>query len=214
MELWTLWNHVLQAALEYLAAHFGLSEAVSIIVLTLVVRTTLSPISLLAAYRGQQKKEALEALKPKLEALRQAHQGSELAARTLALHREHGITFIDKLTLFNIGTQGTFALGIFQCLRRTIFSSRFLWIANLAKPDLYLTVIVSVLMLLGMAVLPGATSSPSMLLLLAIPLCLSVLAIATMPSALGIYWATSNAITLFQNLVLRAMLAKTRPLGA
>lgn len=213
MELWTLWTHTLDAALALLAANFGLSEALTIILLTLMVRLSLLPVSLTSAYRMQRNKEAMERIKPQLEALRQTLQDRprELAAQTLALYRQHGIVFMDKLSLLNLVSQSIFGIGLFQSLSRTAFQSKFLWIASLAKPDLWLTVLVTVLMLLGMALMPGATHDTSMLLMLALPVLLSVIAVAALPSALGIYWATSNAVTLLQTLALRALLARRTP---
>lgn len=212
MEIWSLWTHTLDAALALLAANFGLSEALTIILLTLMVRLSLLPVSLTSAYRMQRNKEAMERIKPQLETLRKALQDQprELATQTLALYREHGIVFMDKLSLLNLVSQSVFGIGIFQSLSRTVFQSKFLWIASLAKPDLWLTVLVTVLMLLGMALMPGATHDTSMLLMLAVPVVVSVVAVAALPSALGIYWATSNAVTLLQTLALRGLLARRR----
>jgi len=215
MELWTMWTHLLEVTLTYLAAHFGFSEAVAIIVLTLIARAAMMPVSLTAAYRMQKNKEALERIKPKLEELRKTFKDkpSELAARTMALYRENGISFFDKLTMLNIASQGVFGLGIYQSLSRSVFTSKFLWIANLAKPDFLLTAIVGVLVLLGMALMPGTTADTSMLLMIAIPVLISVVVVAALPSALGIYWATSNAVTVVQTLALRGLLARQRRLA-
>ena len=216
MELWTLWTHLLQTSLNFLSGHFGLSEAVSILAFTLFARLALLPLSLKAAYRAHQNKEALERIKPTLEGLRETHKAnpSELAAQTAALYREQGITFLDKVSLLNMGSQGILGLGIFQTLKRASFQSGFLWISNLAKPDLVLTLLISLLMLLGAALMPGATAHPSTLLMVLIPIVVTVFAIAVMPSALGLYWATSNAVTVAQTLALRRMLARSRPLVA
>lgn len=212
MELWTLWTHTLDIALSLLATHFGFSEALTIIALTLLVRTALFPMSLTSAYRMQRNKEAMERIKPKVAELREALKDNprELATRTMALYQENGIVFIDKLSILNLFSQGVFGIGIFQSLSRMVFHSKFLWIASLAKPDLWLTVLVTTLMLLGMALMPGTTHDTSMLLMLAIPVVISVIAVAALPSALGIYWATSNAFTLVQTLALRALMARRR----
>jgi len=55
-----MWTHLLETLLGYLAVHFGYSEAVSIIVLTLIARIALMPVSLTSAYRMQRNKEAIE----------------------------------------------------------------------------------------------------------------------------------------------------------
>ena len=216
MELWTTWIDFLQTSMGLLATHFGFSEAVTIIALTLIARLALMPVSLAAAYRMEKNKATLARIKPQLEALREAHQSdsSQLAAQTIQLYRDNGVSFFDRIAVFNLGSQAIFGLGAFQSLNRAAFASKFLWIASLAKPDFFLTVVVGVLMLLSMALMPGAASDTSMLLMLSIPIIVSVVAVAALPSALGIYWATSNAMTVVQALLLRGVLARQRPLVA
>ena len=210
MELWTIWTHALEAGIGLIVAQLGLSEALAIIVLTLIARAAMMPVSLASAYRMQINKQAVARLKPKLEALRERLKAdpAELARQTMALYRDNGVRFVDKLSLLNIGSQSVFGLGIFQALNRMSFHSKFLWIAHLAKPDLWLTLLVGALMLLGMALMPGALHETNMLLMLAVAVLVSVVAIAALPSALGLYWATSNAMTVLQTLLLRALLAR------
>jgi YidC/Oxa1 family membrane protein insertase len=216
MELWSLWTQLLETCLSFLAVHFGLSQALAIITLTLMARAVMMPVSLTAAYKMQKNKAAIERIKPALEALRNTYKdnGAELAKRTMALYRDNGITFMDKVSLLNIGSQGVFGIGVYQVISRVAFNSKFLWIANLAKPDFYLTILVGALMLLGMALMPGAAADTQMLLMLAIPVVISVIFIAAMPSALGIYWATSNVCTVLQTLALRGLLARQTRLAS
>jgi YidC/Oxa1 family membrane protein insertase len=205
-----MWTQFLEAGVAFIALKFGLSQAAAIIVLTLIARTALMPISLTSAWRMQLNKEVLVRLKPELVALRERlkDDAAALARETMALYRTHGFTVIDRATLLNIGTQGAFGIGIYQALSRMAFNSKFMWIANLAKPDPWLTVIVGALALLGMALMPGATGDASMLPMMVIGVVLSVFAVAALPSALGLYWATSNAVTVLQALALRLMLRR------
>lgn len=216
MELWTMWTHALEAGVGLIAAQLGLSEAVAIIVLTLIARAAMMPVSLVSAYRMQLNKSAVARLKPALEALRERLKAdpAELARQTVALYRENGVQFVDKLSLLNIGSQSVFGLGLFQALNRMSFHTKFLWVPNLAKPDLWLTLLVGALMLLGMTLMPGALHETNMLLMMAVAVIVSVVAIAALPSALGLYWATSNAATVVQTLALRGLMARRQRLMA
>ncbi|WP_243295288.1 YidC/Oxa1 family membrane protein insertase [Geothrix mesophila] len=216
MELWSMWTQFLQGSLNFLTVHLGFSEAVSIIALTIAARVVMMPISLTAAYRAQKNKEALDRIKPELDDLRKKFKEnpSELAARTMALHRENGIKFFDKVSILNIGSQGIFGIGVFQCLKRAMFNSKFLWVSTLSKPDFVITLLVGALMLLGSALMPGATANTSMIVMLVVSVLVSVFFIAALPSAIGVYWATSNAVTVIQTLVLRSLLAKQTPMAA
>jgi len=211
-----MWTHFLQGSLNFLSLHLGFSEAVSIITLTVAARLVMMPISLTAAYRAQQNREALERIKPELDDLREKFKDnpSALAARTVTLHREHGIKFFDRVSVLNMGSQGVFGIGFFQTLKQALFNSRFLWISTLSKPDLVMTLLVAALMLLGSALMPGATANIQMLAMLVASVLVSVFCIATLPSAIGLYWATSNAVTVIQALALRSLLAKQRPMAA
>lgn len=210
MELLTAWTHLLDAGIGLIAAQLGLSEAVAIIVLTLIARAAMMPASLASAYRMQLNKDAVARLKPALEALRERLKAdpAELARQTMALYREIGAQFIDKLSLLNIGSQSVFGPGIFHALNRMSFHTKFFGIANLAKPDPWLTLLVGAPMLLGMTLMPSVPHETNMLPMLAVAVIVSVVAIAALPSALGLYWAMSNAATVGQTLALRGLLAR------
>jgi YidC/Oxa1 family membrane protein insertase len=212
MEIWHIWTGLLANALTLASSHFGVSEAVAIIALTLLARTSLLPISLIASFRMELNKQKMLRIKPDLDRLKETLKDnpSELASATMRLYKERGVTFFDRLSLLNMGTQGVFGIGIFQVLRQAGFNSKFLWIASIAKPDVILTVVIGALMLLAMGMNPGATANSSMMVMLAVSVALMMITAASMPSAVGIYWATSSVFTLFQSLALRGMLASHR----
>ena len=119
MEIWSAFMHLIEAMIGLLSAQFGLSEAASIITFTLLVRFALMPISLSSAYKMQKNKDAITKIKPRLDELKNKYTDnpSELATQTMALYRQHGITFIDKITLMNMGSQAILGLGVFQSLK-------------------------------------------------------------------------------------------------
>lgn len=209
MALWQLWIDCITAGLTFLGTSFGLSEAGAIIALTAIARIGLLPASWLSAYRLHHNRQATDRLKPQIAELQQRwkEQPRELARRTLALYRAHGIRFLDRATLVNIGTQGIVGIGIFQALRHLVFGSNFLWIANIGKPDFLLSLLVGTLTFISMLLTPGAAEH-STLLLYAIPAIVSMLALISFPSAIGIYWATSSIISAMQTVALRVVVAR------
>jgi hypothetical protein len=50
MELWTMWTNILESALGFFITYFGFSDAVAIILLTLLARALMMPFSLTSAY--------------------------------------------------------------------------------------------------------------------------------------------------------------------
>lgn len=209
MDIWIAWTNLLETGINLLAGHFGLSEALAVITFTLLARLALMPISFKAAYDMHQNQMAIRAAKPEIDRLKEVYKDnpSEIAIRTMALYKKRGIKFLGKTTVFNIGSQGILGLGLFQTLKSMAFNSKFLWIANLAKPDVILALAVGALMFASMALMPGSTEQASLLILL-VPVLISVFVLVSFPSAIGVYWATSNLVTLGQTVYLRRVVKR------
>lgn len=210
MGLWSAWVSLLSSFISLLSHHLGVTEAVAIILATAIARLALLPISLKAAYQGELNRRTLERVSPELQRLRESLKGDRaaLATQTMLLYQAHGVNPLGRWMFLNTGTQAAFGTGMFQLLTKATFASRFLWIANLSKPDAWLAALVTVLMILGMALMPGLDTETSTMVILAMPIVVAVIAVATMPASVGIYWATSNASTLVQTILLRLILPR------
>ena len=215
MEIWHLWIHAIANILGLVTSQFGISEAISIIAVTLAVRMAMFPLSFASAYKAQGNKMSMMRIKPQIEQLRERLKDdpTELARQTMALYRENGIHFLDKTTMLNMGMQSIIGLGFFQARKSISFNSKFLWIANIGKADIFLSIVVGVLMFASMSLMPGAAEQTSLFLLL-IPVLISVFALISFPSAIGLYWATSNLVSVMQTLVLRWVMSKRAHLRA
>ncbi len=211
MSVWTFWTDGLANALEFLSAHYGLSQAWAIITLTIAVRLALMPISAGAMLRAGRNRDRLEALKPELAALRDRlkDEPQALAKQTMALYRQNGIRFFDRLSVANLAGQTIFGLGMFRMLRKTKLAASFLWISDIAKPDVILALVTATLMALAMMMAPASHQQMSLVMIL-IPLAISVISMVTFPSAIGLYWASSNLVSLSQTLIVRKLSHKAR----
>ena len=209
MEIWNIWTSLITNGINLLIMYFGVSEALAIIIFTLLARIILMPISLKSAYKIYKNKLAIERVKPEVERLKDIYSENpgELAKRTMALYKKNGIKFLDGTAIINISSQGILGLGIFQVLKNMVFGSKFMWITNIAKPDVILAFIVGVLTFLSMQMMPGAVEQQSVLIFL-IPAMISMFVLVSFPAALGLYWATSNIVTMVQALVLRMIISK------
>ena len=209
MEIWNIWIVAITNGISFISMNFGISEAFAIIIFTLIARIMLMPVSLKSAYLMHKNRLAIEKLKPEIEQLKDIYSDNprEIAKRTMAIYKNNGIKFLDKTTVFNIGTQGVLGLGIFQTLKSMVFSSKFMWIADIAKPDVILAFIVGVLTFISMLLMPGAVEQQNILIFI-IPAIISIFVLIGFPSALGLFWGTSNIVTLMQTLVLHAIVLK------
>ncbi|MBN4053432.1 membrane protein insertase YidC [Haliea sp. AH-315-K21] len=209
MELWAIWTNFLASCIDFFALQFGLTEAVSIILLTLVIRILLFPLSYNTAYNSQKNKIAMEKLKPELDVIKEkyADQPSEVMQKTMSLYKENGIKIFSKFTALNLVFQIFFGLGTYQAIRNTTLNSKFLWISNIANPDLLLAILVGVLTYISMAMLP-TNADQNMEILYLVPVLIAVFMLISFPSALGLYWGTSTLVTISQQAILRFVFLK------
>lgn len=210
MQIWHLWTGWLAHLMSMIVTDFGVTQACAIILLTLLARVGLMPLSLACALRTERNRQKTAQLKPELEKLKERYrdQPQELAAATLQLYRQHGVSFFDRLTLLNAGTQAGFGLGLLQSLRSLPFASRFLWISNIGRPDVLLSVIVCVLMSASIMLAPSASAQPSLWIMIAISCVVTMMTLLAMPSTLGLYWATSNVFSIGQSFAVRTLLRR------
>lgn len=209
MEIWTFWTEFLANCINYFSVQFGLTEALSIILLTLFIRIILFPFSYSTAYVGYKNKVAMSKLKPELDAIKEKYkdQPKEIMNKTMSLYKENNIKFFQKSMIYNLILQGAFGIGAYQTIKNMALSSKFLWIANIAKPDVLLALLVGILTFISMAMAPGSAEQ-NMTLFFMIPAIISVVLLISFPSGLGLYWATSNLVAISQQLILRFVISR------
>ena len=201
MEIWNLFTDFIVQSITFFTQEVGVSQAVAIILFTVIGRLVLMPINLVAMANMVRNKKAIAALKPELDSIKSNYkdQPSEVAKLTMALYKKHNIKFIDKKSVINMASQGVFGLGTFQALQQIVFTSKFAWIASIAKPDIALSLLVGAITYLSM-MMPGSVEQTSTLLFL-IPAIICVVTLVNFPSAIGLYWAASSSTSLLQSLL-------------
>jgi YidC/Oxa1 family membrane protein insertase len=203
MDIWNIFTSFIVQSIQFLTQEVGVGEAVAIILLTLLGRLVLMPINLLAMANMYRNKKAISAIKPELDKIKVIHKDnpSEIAKSTMALYKKYNIKVLDKNGVVNIVSQGVFGFGMFQALQQIVFNSKFAWIANIAKPDIALALLVGAITYFSMIMMPGSAEQASTLLFV-IPAVLCIITLVNFPSAIGLYWATSSVTSLFQSLLL------------
>jgi len=203
MDIWNIFISFIVQSIQFLTQEVGVGEAVAIILLTLLGRLVLMPINLLAMANMYRNKKAISAIKPELDKIKVIHKDnpSEIAKSTMALYKKYNIKVLDKNGVVNIVSQGIFGFGMFQALQQIVFNSKFAWIANIAKPDIALALLVGAITYFSMIMMPGSAEQASTLLFV-IPAILCIITLVNFPSAIGLYWATSSVTSLLQSLLL------------
>ncbi|MEW9570313.1 YidC/Oxa1 family membrane protein insertase [Rhodanobacter sp. Si-c] len=203
--MWTMFVDGIAALLNQLAAWLDGSYGLAVIALALAVRLAMLPMTLQAAEQGWRRQRKLAALKPQLERLRERHAKDPAAhaAAMQSLYREHGIASGLGSGLLTALVQAPMSAGIYAAIRQGVASvGSFLWIPKLARPDLWLALLVAALGMVAMLFNPMLPEQARTLLHW-LPVAISFLMVWHVAAGLGLYWLGSGSVTVLQNLLLR-----------
>jgi YidC/Oxa1 family membrane protein insertase len=207
VNLWQDWLTIIWHTLAFCAVHLHLGMGLAIILTTLVMRLVFLPLTWTIARRADQRRKSLQRLQPELDRIKERFAGDQqrCAQETMKLYRREGVSFVDRTSLFGTLVQFPVFLGVYQVLRRIPRAGHFLWITNLARPDLWLAIIAGAA---TMALMATNSEFPEhlRLILIFVPALLTMIAALKFSAALSLYWTTTNAFSSAQTLVLRTVL--------
>lgn len=205
IELWNSFIDNLQAILMVLTQALGGNLGLAIVVLSCSVRFALMPLTLRIAKRMQVRQRILKSLQPNLERLRVRYSKDpdRLTRETLKLYRANGVGFFDAKSMGGTLLQVPIMTGLYSAIRRGLGVERqFLWIRDLAQPDIVLGIVVG-LLTLGMTALAPSLQPNTKLIMLLLPSIITLVIVSQMSSGIGLYWAASNIVGLVQSAILR-----------
>ena len=220
-ELWStgpvaLMINSLIALSSYLGGSFGLS----VIVLTVIIRAAMYPLTAKQLHATR----AMQELQPKIAELQKkyAKDKQKLAQEQMRLYKEYGISpagcmlpmliqmpiwialYQSIIKVLPITPEDLLALSRYLWAWPMVYStlpleSHFLWF-DLARPDIPVAIIVGATMWIQQKMVTPATADPQQrsqaeLMLWMMPLMFGFLAMS-FPSGLALYWAISNVISI------------------
>jgi YidC/Oxa1 family membrane protein insertase len=209
MALWHYWLAVIEHVLAFLAYDMRLGMGVGIILFTLAARSAFLPLTWNGMCQADVRRRKLKRLEPALAALKKRFKADpqRYAQEMMGLYRPEGITLLDKASLVGTLVQVPVFLGLYQVLRAIRGAGRFLWIADLSRPDVWLAMLAGAATMALMAMNPDLPEHVRIMLIL-IPAVFTVLAALKFSAALSLYWTTTNAFSGVQALALRAGAAR------
>ena len=215
MDIWATWLDAIGSMLTLLSSGAGLGLGLAIVAATVVLRTVLLPLAWPIAYRACLRQKKMAKLQPELRALReQFGDKPELYLEKLReLYRAHDLTLVDAKSFAGSLVQLPVFLGMYQVLRDAGDGARFLWVANLLKPDVALALIAGLATALMMAVNPDMPEQLRIVMIV-VPSILAIVAALQFSSALAIYWATSNTFSALQTVLLHVIVRRRARAGA
>jgi len=212
VDIWATWLDSIGSILTMLSSGLGLGLA--IVVATVLLRTVLLPLAWPIAYRACLRQKKLAKLQPELRALQDRFRDTpELYLEKMRdLYRANGLAIVDAKAFVGALAQLPVFLGMFQVLRDAGVGVRFLWVANLLRPDVALALIAGLTTALMMAVNPDMPEQLRIVMIV-LPTVLAVVAALQFSSALAIYWATSNTFSALQTVVLHQVVRRRARAG-
>ncbi len=205
MDLWYVYISFLQAVLFVLSHAFGGNLGLAIIALTMMVRLLLLPMTLKLSRRAIVQQRLLQKIQPQLQLLRKkyAHDPKRLTQESTRVFKSYGVHPVDGHGIMGVLLQLPIVLGLFAAVKRAVRSGgRFLWIADIAKPDFLLTMIVAILTYVSMIISPNPLAHSKIFYLL-LPALATLFFLSKAAAGIGLYWAAYNAIGVFEKIILR-----------
>lgn len=196
---------------------------VAIILLTLVARAAVLPLTLKQVKQSKRMAEVMPLIKPKLEAIKEKHKSDprKVQEETMKLYSEYGInplaTMAGCLPLF---LQMPVFIALYMVLGRAIElrgQPFFGWISDLSRSDVVFEAIkIPFVFPLGLALLPIAMAAslwglnkltikdPQQQALVWIMPIMMLVFSGSMPSGLVLYWTVSNIFSMAQTYLINA----------
>lgn len=209
MPIWDLFVELIRAALFAISHLYGDSLGGAILTLSLVARLALLPLTLRLARRARAMQALFARMQPELERLRARHarRPEVLARETQRLFERRGYRPVGRQELLGTLVQMPVFGGLYSAVSQGLGAGgRFLWVANLARPDAIIIAIA--LALAGAAAAASANAgAPGGRAAVVASVCVSVLVTALfvtrLAAGLGLYWVASGAVGLAQSLIVR-----------
>ena len=163
------------------------------------------PLTLRLARLSAAHQEAMRKLKPELDTIRSRFRGrpNRMAEESRRLFKREGVSPLPFGGCAGMLVQMPIFLGLFTAVRRcAAIGGRFLWIRNIAKPNLLLAAAVTALSSATLVI--GAHSSDhNRMLMVAVSATVTLIVLVTMPAGVGLYWGASGLVSLLQSALIR-----------
>jgi YidC/Oxa1 family membrane protein insertase len=209
--LFSLLAYWLLNALIFLKDSFCGTYGVSIIVLTLIVRTIFWPIT----QKANKSMKKMQKIQPMVKELKEKYPNDpqKMNSEVMRLYKEHKVNPLGGCLPILL------QIPVFIALYSALYSSvelrqaAFLWASDLSRPDAIgpvimgfqihpLILIMTVLMLFQQKLTPSAADPMQQKMMMAMPLVMLVF-LYSLPSGLTLYWTVSQIASIFQLLINR-----------
>lgn len=202
---WAPFVDLVYALLVVVSTALGGSMGWAIALVSLAVRVALLPLTLRMAYRGLEARATLKRLEPELKRLRERHgkDPARLLEETTRVYQKHGVKIVDGRSLASTILQAPIVLGLFGAIQRGLGEGgSFLWIRNIAVPDLPLAATCALVTAASSWLAPDVPASQRVAITI-LPAVLTVLFLSRLAAGLSIYAFAQGVVGLGQAVLVR-----------
>jgi YidC/Oxa1 family membrane protein insertase len=198
----------------------GLSWGWSIVMLTVVVRIAILPLT----YKGVRGMQNMQRLAPEMKKLQERYKGDKqrLNEEMMKFYQEHG--FNPASSCLPLLLQIPFFISLFYLLRGPQFKAdiageeSFLFITNLAQPETGVVLVTLILLYVATQLAASLVTAVSgdrnqRILVLVLPL-IFIPILINFEAGLLVYWITTNVWTFGQQLAVKKFLPAPEPLSS
>lgn len=202
--MWAGFVELIRMAI-FAAAHVcGGSLGAGIVAVSIVVRVALLPVTLRLARQAREQQRRIADLKPKLDALHRRHADdrARLAREMQALYAANGVRLFTRGGVVGFLVQAPLLGGLFAAVRGGLGSrARFLWIADLSRPDSLLVGVVALLTgaIVSIPGLQNSANTASTILALAFGIGGTVFFLWSASSAVALSFGAGSLVSGVQN---------------
>ncbi len=200
--------------LDYLYQFVG-NWGWAIILLTIIVRLILYPLS----YKGMVSMQKLKELAPKMKELQEKYKGEpqKLQAHMMQLYKKHGANPLGGCLPLILQIPVFFA--IYRVLYNAVelkSSEWILWIHDLSIMDPYfiLPLLMGASMYWHQSVTPNTMTDPMQAKIFKLLPLLFTIFLITFPAGLVLYWTTNNILSVLQQLIINKVLENKKRMHA
>jgi len=206
------WNQLVEVLRESIFAYAQACNGnlgAGILIVTFLARLALLPLGIRLARAAQAHQRAMAKLQPELDRIKKKYQANPqcVADETHRVFAREKLQPVPVAGCLGALAQAPVLVALYSSVRNAAAAGgRFLWIRNLAQPDLAVALTATTFTVL--ATLAGGTiGAPNQRLMIVVSTVVTMIALTKMSAGVALYWAMSSLFGAVQGAVVRRVAA-------
>ena len=194
-----LWNGAVEILRESMVAYAHATNgnlAAGILIVTVLARLALFPLMLRVARASARHQERLRRIQPQLDAIKARFKNDPVrsAEETRRVFARERIPMVPIGNILGSLAPAPVLLALYSAVRQSVAAGgRFLWIADISRPDRVLAVLVGAFGVAAASLAP-VPQGQSRTLMALLPAAVTMIVLWKMAAGISLYWGASTVI--------------------